>query len=306
MVEKREKRSYNSDRRLSSSHAVGRCCALLIVLVLILLCALLYLLCLCPNRGRQDRMRPFEETYIAHRGLHDNPSIPENSLPAFRRALEAGYGIELDVQLTTDDRLVVFHDETLKRVCGDDRTLHELSYDELSRLRLFGTDESIPLLRDVLDEIGGRVPLVVEIKSEGRYTRTTELTCGMLQDYRGEYCVESFHPLVLRRYRELSPQTLRGQLSTNYKKEHVSRPSWQRFLLTNLLLNSISRPDFIAYDRQYANQFSFRLCRKLYRPVNVAWTVKNEQQLDEARELFDAFIFDSFIPTKNDSREDKT
>ena len=256
----------------------------------------LYLLSIRTNSGRQEQMRPFEDTFIAHRGLHGNPTIPENSMAAFRRAVEAGYGIELDVQLTADDRLVVFHDETLHRVCGDERKLYELTWSELRDMRLFGTEEGIPLLSDVLKLIGGRVPVVVEIKSEGRFTRTTELTHDMLQSYPGVYCVESFHPLVLRQYRKLCPETLRGQLSTNYTKENVQKPAWQRFLLTNLMFNFLSKPDFLAYDRQYANQFSFRLCRRLFQPVSVAWTVRSREQLEEGRAAYSAFIFEGFDP----------
>ena len=85
-----------------------------------------------PNRGRKEKMKVFEKQYIAHRGLFDNESeAPENSIPAFQRAVQQGYGIELDVQLTTDNRLVVFHDETLQRMCGFDKKLTDCSYDEL-------------------------------------------------------------------------------------------------------------------------------------------------------------------------------
>ena len=265
-------------------------CIVCIVLIILYVCSIR------PNTGRQIQMRPYEDTYIAHRGLHTNPDIPENSMAAFRRAIDAGYGIELDVQLTTDDRLVVFHDETLERVCGDSRKLHELSYAELQELRLFGTEERIPLFRDVLETIAGRVPLVVEIKSEGRYLRTTELTCETLRDYRGPYCVESFHPMVLRQVAKLLPETLRGQLSTDYAKENVQRPAWQRFLLTNLMFNFLSKPDFLAYDCQYADHFSFRLCRRLYRPVSAAWTVRSREQLVKGREAFSVFIFEGFDP----------
>lgn len=266
------------------------------VCIILISLIILYLFAIRPNTGRQTQVRPFEETYIAHRGLHANPNIPENSMAAFRRAVEAGYGIELDVQLTTDDRLVVFHDETLERVCGDNRKLHELTYEQLQELRLFGTEERIPLFRDVLDTIGGRVPLIVEIKSEGRYPRTTELTCDTLRVYTGKYCIESFHPMVLRQVEKLLPETLRGQLSTDYSKENVRRPAWQRFLLTNLMMDFLSKPDFIAYDRQYSDQLSFLLCRRLYRPVCAAWTVRSREQLEKGRAAFSIFIFEGFDP----------
>lgn len=278
---------------------------MIFVCIVILVLAGLYLLAICPNSGRQEQMRPFEETFIAHRGLHENPTVPENSLAAFRRAVDAGFGIELDVQLTTDDKLVVFHDDTLKRVCGDGRKLRELSYAELQELRLFGTEERIPLFSEVLELVGGGTPLVVEIKSGGRYPLTTELTYEMLRSYPGLYCVESFHPLVLRRLAELDPGILRGQLSTDYSRENVHRPFWQRFLLTNLMLNFLSRPDFIAYDRQYTRQPSFRICRKLFGPVCAAWTVKNRRQLEEGRGLYSVFIFEGFVPRSEEDMEGK-
>lgn len=274
----------------------------MIVVIILLILAALYLLALGTNHGRRERMRPFVESYIAHRGLHQNPAIPENSLAAFARAVEAGYGIELDVQLTADDRLVVFHDETLERVCGDPRKLHELTFAELQELRLFGTEEKIPLFRDVLELIDGRVPLLVEIKPEGRYLTTTRLTDELLRDYPGEYIVESFHPMVLRWLRKNSPDTIRGQLSTHYSREKVVMPGWQRLLLTNLMLDFLTRPDFIAYDRQYPRQFSFRLCRALYKPVCFAWTVRSPKQLEEDRETYQAFIFEGFHPADAEKR----
>ena len=264
-----------------------------IVLGLVLVC--LYLVSIRPNPGRGERMRPFEEVLIAHRGLHENPAVPENSRTAFAKAAEAGYGIELDVQLTADDQLVVFHDETLQRVCGDPRKLHELTYAELADMRLLGTEEKIPLFRDVLALIGGRVPLLVEIKSEGRYTETTRLACEMLKTYDGIYIVESFHPMVLRQIRKEHPDVIRGQLSTHYTREKVEWPGYQRFLLTNLMLNFLSRPDFIAYDRQYPRQFSFRLCRALYHPVCFAWTVRSREELEEAKGPYQAYICERFL-----------
>lgn len=275
----------------------------MIVLIVILVAAAavagLYLFCLCPNRGRQGRMAPFMETFIAHRGLYSNPTIPENSLPAFARAVRHGYGIELDVQLTADDQLVVFHDETLLRACGDARKLHTLTYGELEKLSLFGTGEKIPLLRDVLAAVGGAVPLIVEIKKEGRYLETTRRTHAMLQGYSGVYCVESFHPLVMRWFRKHSPETIRGQLSTDFGREEAGLAPAASFVLTNLLLNFLSRPDFIAYNRLFQDQGSFNLCRRLFHPVNVAWTVKSGDQLEADRARYQVFIFEGFLPSDN-------
>ena len=265
---------------------------------IILILFTLYILALRPNGGRQSLMKPYTDTYIAHRGLFNNKDIPENSIPAFAKAVKEGYGIELDVQLTSDRKLVVFHDESLKRMCGDERILHKTSYDELCKLSLLGTDEKIPLFSDVLMLIGGAVPLIVEIKSEGDYLATTQMTNDMLTKYGGEYCVESFHPSVIKWYRKNNPQVIRGQLSTKYKKDAADQPWYVRFILTNLLLNYQAKPDFIAYNHVYKRQFSYRLCRGLYKPVNVAWTIRSQDELDSAKDVFSVIIFDSFIPKR--------
>lgn len=270
--------------------------AIIIILVIIAALCVLYLLSIRPNTGRKERLKPFEERYVAHRGLFNNEDIPENSIPAFQKAVEAGYAIELDVQLTADDRLVVFHDASLKRVCGDDRNIFDVSYDELKNLRLLDTDEKIPLFEDVLKVIGGRVPLVMELKPDGRYLETASRASDMLSNYQGAVCLESFHPMILSWYRKNDPEMLRGLLSTNFFRENDSHSLPVKFLLTNLMLNFLARPDFISYNKLFKNQFSYRLCRALYKPVNACWTIKNQRQLNKARDVFTIFIFDSFIP----------
>ena len=259
----------------------------------------LYLLSIVPNRGRKEKMKVFEKQYIAHRGLFDNESeAPENSIPAFRRAVEQGYGIELDVQLTTDNRLVVFHDETLQRMCGFDKKLTECSYDELKHYRLAKSDEKIPLFDEVLKVIDGKVPLIVEVKSEGDWKKTTQLMAERMDSYRGCYCMESFHPFAVKWFKDHRPEIIRGQLSTNYFKDKINRKWYEKFLLSNLMLNFLTKPDFIAYNHLWKKDFSYTLCRKLFKPENVAWTIKNQKELEEAEKTFDVIIFDSFIPKK--------
>ena len=268
---------------------------LLIVIIIAAVLFVLYLLAIRPNTRRREVLRPFMEKPVAHRGLFDNPAVPENSLPAFWRAVEAGFPIELDVQLTADDRLVVFHDSTLKRVCGDPRKLFEVSFEELSELRLFDTEERIPLFREVLDLVDGRVPLVMEIKPDGRFLRTAQLASEMLKNCRGKVCLESFHPGVLAWYRKNDPEIPRGLLATDFFREKDSRPVPVKFLLTNLMLNFLASPDFISYNYRFRDQPSYRLCRHLYRPVNAAWTIRSQKELDDASKTFSIFIFDSFI-----------
>lgn len=255
-----------------------------------------------PNCGRRERMKPFEERYIAHRGLFDNGGpAPENSLPAFRRAVEAGYGIELDVQRTSDGKLVVFHDSTLERICGDKRRLYDCTFEELQKLRLLDSEERIPLFSDVLAVIGGKVPLVVEIKSDGNWRACTEETAEMLDGYEGIYCLESFRAGVLKWFRKNRPDVIRGQLSLDYFKWHSEQPFIAKLALSDLMLNFLSRPDFISYDHSQANRLSYRLIRRLFPVENVCWTVKSQAELEEARKIFKCFIFDSFIPDEGES-----
>lgn len=267
-----------------------------IILFVIFLLITLYILALRPNTSRGNQMLPFESNYIAHRGLFNNKDIPENSLSAFSSAIKAGYGIELDVQLTTDNHLVVFHDSNLDRMCGINKTLYECSLEELTPYKLLNTNEGIPLLKDVLTLVNGKVPLIIEIKSDGRYIDTSIEVAKLLSNYSGIYCIESFHPFVITWFKKNYPEILRGQLSTNYKKDNIDRSFIERFLLTNLLFNFLSKPDFIAYNHIYSNQFSYMLCKKLYKVRSAAWTIKSQEELNVSRKSFEAFIFDSFIP----------
>ncbi len=262
-----------------------------------------YLISLKPNRNRGDRFRPFEEGYIAHRGLFDNESsYPENSGAAFARAVEHGYGIELDVQITKDEKLVVFHDDNLLRMCGEERKVKDCTFEELQQYCLLTSKERIPLFRDVLDIIDGKVPVIVEIKSSYFWLETTKVTAEILDGYKGCYCVESFHPFVLEWFKRNRPETIRGQLSTDYFRDKHPMSFFVKFIMTNLLLNWKVKPDFISYNHIYKNQFSYRLLRKLYHIKNVAWTVRSQQELDEAEDVFSCIIFDSFIPRKKTSQ----
>lgn len=267
------------------------------ILVFLILILFLYLLCLKPNSGRREQMRPFEETYIAHRGFFDNHSeAPENSLAAFRRAVERGYGIELDVQLTIDHKLVVFHDVSLKRMCGVRKRLVTCTYKELQEYALADSEEKIPLFTDVLSVVKGQVPLIIEIKPEGDCIGAAREVARIMKDYRGVYCIESFHPRVVAWYRKHAPEVLRGQLSSvHMKKESGEAPPGQ-FVLANLLFNGYAKPDFIAYNHKYANQFSYWLCRKLYSVENAAWTIRSQAELEKAKSIFQIYIFDSFTP----------
>ena len=259
--------------------------AALFLLTVVFLLAALYFLLLIPRFHSPDCGALMGHFY-AHRGLHDGKcGIPENSMKAFRLAIEKGYGIELDVQLSADGIPVVFHDATLTRVCGVNRRVCDLTLSELKQLSLGGKDfpdtgERIPTFAEFLKLADGRVPLIVEIKMEKWDARVPEAADALLKDYRGPYCVESFHPGVLVWYRKHRPDVFRGQLCTNFVKEHMCR-SLSYFLLGKMLTNIAARPDFIAYDWRYRNDLSRRICCDLYHALPVAWTIRSQAELDE-------------------------
>ena len=268
-------------------------------MAIILLCTLLvilYLFMIMPRVFDRPDMAPFQGWLYAHRGLHDNDSdAPENSLNAFQKAVNKGFGIELDVQLSKDGIPVVFHDYTLERICGEEGKICDFSYDELQQFTLCSSDQHIPGFEEVLKLVDSKVPLIVELKFESLDTSVCQAADKLLSNYRGLYCVESFNPLGVWWYRKHRKGVVRGQLSDAFLKEGRYRGPLY-FLLGNLLLNWIGKPDFIAYNHRYPNCLSRRLCRSFYHNTSVAWTVRTPQELKEARKYFDIYIFDSFVP----------
>lgn len=266
------------------------------IFIVVIILFILYLFLVAPRMfGKPDRT-PLYGVLYAHRGLFDNQTdAPENSLPAFRKAVEAGYGIEFDVQLSKDGIPVVFHDANLKRMCGIDGNVWEYDLEELQQMKLAGSDATIPTFEEVLKVIDGKVPLIIEYKLDVAQTKVCELTNEMLSHYKGVYCIECFHPLALIWYRKHRPDIVRGQLCMEYWKEEKYRGNPLFLLLSYLVTNVATRPDFIAYQHSDASNLSRRVARRLG-ALSVAWTIKNQEQLEEAKKHFDLFIFDSFIP----------
>lgn len=271
--------------------------------------SVLYLISIKPRiHGRPD-YRPFFGHMYAHRGLHNmNPphgrpktansgpdgSFPENSYAAIKRAADLGYGIEFDVHLTKDDIPVVFHDDTLNRICGVRGNLRDYTFEELQQFRLLGTDERIPAFADILKMVDGRVPLIIEYKVEKNADRLCRICDGILSGYKGLYCIESFHPLAVRWYKTHRPNIVRGQLSEDFTRQKMNIPY---FLLSHLIGNCYASPDFIAYNCKHKNELSRNICRKLYKSLSVAWTVRSQDELEKITGSFDLFIFEDFVPT---------
>lgn len=250
-----------------------------------------WVFCILPGRGCAAARRMVTGRNFAHRGLHSKDgSVPENSLPAFAAATEAGYGSELDVQLSRDGQVVVFHDDDLPRMTGADGRVDSRTLAQLQELRLGGTDQTIPLFRDVLATVAGRQPLIVELKSGPRRAELCEKTLALLRAYDGPYCVESFDPRIVAWFRRNAPDILRGQLLNPARQYSCCHR--RAFFLSRGLGNLIARPQFMAWGGGAPN-LSVRLCR-LLGATGVFWTARPGFA---NRGRWDAVIFEFYTPS---------
>lgn len=259
---------------------------------------LLYMLMIMPRIIRKANRKPFLGVWYAHRGLHNNQTdAPENSMKAFKAAIEAGYGMELDVQLSKDKIPVVFHDFTLKRMCGIEGKVCDFTYQELKEMPLLNTQERIPSFEEFLALVDGRVPLIIELKMEFNEVELCEKVNQLLKDYQGVYCIESFNPIAIFWYRRNNKKIMRGQLSDSFHKEQKGLHKSVVYLaLENLLFNFITKPDFVAYNHKFYRNRARCICRYFYGGLAVAWTIKSQEELEERKEDFDIFIFENFLP----------
>lgn len=267
--------------------------ALYISIGVIVALAIIYLVLIAPSSNK--KIQEYKNVLYAHRGLHGN-GVAENSVTAFKKAVEAGYGIELDIRLSKDEKLVVFHDDTLDRVTNAHGRVDEYTAEELSRIALSDTEDTVPLFSDVLSLVNGRVPLLVEIKEDAGKYGVSDAAAEMLKSYTGPYIVESFNPLSLGNFAKKMPDVQRGILSQNYlKDERYRKPLY--FLLGALLLNRVCKPSFIAFNHNHHSSVSLRIARRLFGAVTFAWTVKSAEEEAAARAHgFDGIIFEGYLP----------
>ena len=234
----------------------------------------------------------------AHRGLHDSArGVPENSLAAFRRAADCGYGAELDVHLTRDGRLAVIHDDSLLRTAGADEKVSHLTASELEGFHLEGTGEKIPFLEQVLPLFEGRAPLIVELKVDGgNAAALAQAACEMLDRHQVDYCIESFHPLAVRWLKRHRPDVCRGQLSENFLLTHTGLGFWADFSMKNLLTGFLTAPDFIAYNHLHRRRLSLALARRVWGVREVSWTIRTPEDLARCEGDGCLSIFEGFTP----------
>lgn len=254
---------------------------------------ILYLFSIFPRISRRKEMSRYQDVKFAHRGYHSSKHlIPENSLAAFKAAARHKYGIELDVHLTRDGEVAVFHDDTLKRLCGADGRIESYTYSELQQFFLLHTSEKIPLLSDVLAFVDGRVPLLIELKIPGPSLRICEKTCEILKSYKGPYLIQSFNTMGLCWFRLHAPHILRGQLSSNLTADQTGEPYILKFMAKHLLFNFLGRPDFISYKLKDLPEISVWICRRIFRTPVAVWTLCTEQSLLAGDLHYDMQIFE--------------
>ena len=268
----------------------------MIIVIIFLTILLLYTLAVMGRKGHPG-LKNLRGWSYAHRGLHGN-GVPENSMAAFRAALEAGYGIELDIHLLKDGSLAVIHDSALIRTTGCEGKIEDLTADQLTNYHLEGTEETIPSFRQVLDLYAGKAPLIIELKSEdNNYAAICEAACKAMDGYEGPWCMESFDPRCIYWLRRNRPNIIRGQLSRNFViDKSVTLHPLLKFGVTHQLGNFLLMPDFVAYrfaDRKTLGNF---LVRKFWGVQGVSWTLRSQADYDIAVAEGWLPIFESFQP----------
>ncbi len=269
----------------------------LIAGIVLLILIILYLCMILPRRADESKFAPFSGLMAAHRGLYEkDQSVPENSLEAFRRAAAYGCGVELDVQLSKDGAVVVFHDDTVDRMTTEKGRVDSFTLEELQAMPLKGTEHRMPLFTDVMAVLDGVCPTIVELKSTPNYQELCEKTLAILRTLKGPYCVESFDPRIVRWFYKNAPDLVRGQLTEafSYWRREGHLPLWRCFMMHTLCMNFLTHPQFIAFGRGHRP-----LCMLLGRKLGtktVFWTERPDSDHETLAKRYDCRIFEHYRP----------
>jgi len=230
---------------------------------------------------------------ITHRGLHDAAGgTPEDSLLAFKTAIKHHQAIEFDLQILKDGQIIVFHDYNLKRLTGLDKAVKDCTYDEIKNLKLLNTNEKIPLLKEVLKLVNGRVVLDVEFKIGRRAGVLEQAACQLLDNYQGKFLVTSFSPLSVKWFKDHRPEFLRGQLIPNLDKSNRSVVDMvAKFLPKATFFSFLTQPDFVVTGVRSTSKKQIRSWQKKHLPI-IFWTIRNNRELKFARKHGDALIYE--------------
>jgi glycerophosphoryl diester phosphodiesterase len=241
------------------------------------------------------QMNWLKETYITHRGLHGVSGWIENTRKSFTEAIDRGFGIEIDTNILKDGTVVVFHDKNLKRLCGVNRYLKDVTYDEIKDLKILDSNETIPTLSEVLDLIGGRVPLMIEVKPFGQKKRHAKAIKEALQSYPYTFAVQSYDPSIVYWFKRHAPELIRGQISEYFTDSKMS--PLMRKLLRRMVFNGLTKPDFINYRLEdMPNKYIEKAKQKGI--LVLAYAARSQKALNYARKTFDNAVFENFIPKK--------
>ena len=234
-------------------------------------------------------MKLFKNRFIAHRGLHKNKIIPENSMLAFKAAIEKNYAIEFDINITKDNQIVVFHDDDLNRLCNKKENIEDVSYDFLKDLNLYESNEKIPLLKELLDEVAGKIPLIIEIKKHKNIGLLENILLEMLKEYKGEYFICSFEKDILLWLEKNKPKEIRGlifeSLPIKFKKYEKIAFLYKYFK---------SKVDFISLEDKLIDSSIYDFCKKKELDI-VVWTIKDKKSFQNIDKKVSAVIFENFI-----------
>ena len=234
-------------------------------------------------------MKLFKNRLIAHRGLHKNKIIPENSMLAFKAAIEKNYAIEFDINITKDNQIVVFHDDDLNRLCNKKENIEDVSYDFLKDLNLYESNEKIPLLKELLDEVAGKIPLIIEIKKHKNIGLLENILLEMLKEYKGEYFICSFEKDILFWLEKNKPKEIRGlifeSLPIKFKKYEKIAFLYKYFK---------SKADFISLEDKLIDSSIYDFCKKKELDILV-WTIKDKKSFQNIDKKVSAVIFENFI-----------
>lgn len=238
---------------------------------------------------------------IAHRGLHNHAeNIVENSGGAVRAAIKHGYAIEVDVQLTKDHKAIVFHDEALNRMTGQNGKVIDYTLNELQQIQFSANDETIISFAELLALVSGQVPLIIEVKSRfGNIGPLERYIAKMIDAYDGDICIMSFNPLSVRKFRHIAPHVIRGivaEYNMNPTDWHgISALGW--FFIKNFVHWPLTRPNFISYHLHDLPKLSIKIARRFGIPI-ISWTIKSQSDADISAKHADQITFEGFLPPK--------
>lgn len=222
---------------------------------------------------------------IYHRGKFDNKSVYENTMEAYKRAVDDKSPFEFDVQLTSDYEVICFHDSDLKRMFNRERLVKDISYKRINKLR---DDLKVPLLKDVLKMVDGKVELMIELKNINHKFNNilVNKVHELLKDYKGKYVIVSFNPFILNLYKSLNNDVYRGRIGSG-----DTNGFFNKLIVEKNWFNFIAKPDFISYDVDFHNEERLKKYREKGYKIT-GWTLKGKDKIKNLKKYYDNFIIE--------------